>query len=155
MRTRDIVRSKWIFGIFSIALAVAFLMLLNRVAAQGTGNLTRITTASDSDRDSRNPRISADERVFAFQSDSDFLNTSLPDNQFEIWLFETGTMTYTRLTYGSETNRDSFRPSLSANGFALAFQSDSDFHVDWIPDNQNEIWFTKLRYWIYLPLVNK
>jgi Tol biopolymer transport system component len=121
----------------------------------GTMTVTRVTYGSDSGRASDQPSLSADGTVLAFQSDSDFLNTGIPDNQFEVWLFDTGTMTYTRISVGSDANRDSFHPSLSADGSALAFHSDSDFHLEGIPDNQNEIWFTRLKYFIYLPMLLK
>ena len=55
----------------SIACAALLLFaLIQLVSAQGGGNFTRITTASDSDRDGLSPSLSADGTMVAFMSDS-------------------------------------------------------------------------------------
>ena len=105
-----------------------------------TLTFTRVTTASHSDRDSNDPSLSGDGTVVAFESDSDLLNEGRLDNQWEIWLYDTETLTYTRVTSASHANRDSYDPSLSGDGTAVAFRSDSDFVNEGIADEQSEIW---------------
>jgi Tol biopolymer transport system component len=117
--------------------------------------LTRATYASDSNRASDRTTLSADGSLVAFQSDSDFLGDDIPDGQFEVWLYNAVTMTYTRVTVGSDQDRDSFRPSLSADGSVLAFHSDSDLLGEGIPNSRDEIWLARLGHRVYLPLVLK
>ncbi len=118
--------------------------------------LTRITTASSSDRQSFLPRLSADGTKIAFYSDSDFLDEGIQAGQFEVWLYDTTAMTFTRITTASETSRQSIRPSLSADGRTIAFQSDSDFMGQGILDDQNEIWLYEIPpNLVYLPVVLK
>jgi len=118
-----------------------------------TMRLTRITTASDSDRASYGPVLSPDGTVIAFASASDFLGQGIPSSQSEIWSYDTRTMTLTRVTWASDSNRDSYGPSLSADGTIVAFHSDSDLLGQGIPDQQDEIWLKRILYPIYLPLV--
>ena len=101
---------------------------------------TRVTTASEPLRDSQQPSLSADGTKIAFFSDSDFRNEGRPAGPFEIWLYDTHTLTYTRITSASHVSRNSLSPRLSADGRKLVFYSDSDFLGQGIPDNQNEIW---------------
>ena len=101
---------------------------------------TRITVASDASRDSLRPRISEDGTKVVFYSDSDFLGQGLADEQYEIWLYDTQTMTFTRVTSAAGADRASIQPSLSADGRRIAFQSDADFLNQAIPDDQDEIW---------------
>ena len=101
---------------------------------------TRITVASDASRDSLRPRISEDGTKVVFYSDSDFLGQGLGDEQYEIWLYDTQTMTFTRVTSAAGADRASIQPSLSADGRRIAFQSDADFLNQAIPDDQDEIW---------------
>ena len=83
--------------------------------------LARLTTASSSDRSSHDPSLSADGTLVAFYSDSDFLGQGIPVDQFEIWLYNTSTMTYTRVTTASDVNRGSDAVELSADGTVVAF----------------------------------
>ncbi len=133
-------KSKKLIGIgLSLALAGAILWGSGLVLALQMSQ-TRLTTASEANRGSFRPSVSADGSIVAFESDSDFLGQGLADNQFEIWLYDTATMTFTRVTSVSQANRDSFRPSVSADGSKVAFRSDSDFLGQGIADNQFEIW---------------
>ena len=117
-----------------------------------TMTYTRVTSASDSLRNSTNPSLSADGTVLAFQSDSDFLNEGRPDNVYEIWLYDIAAMTFSRLTSASDGLRDSINPSLNGSGTMVAFQSDSDFLNEGRLDDANEIWLWE-EHPVYLPLV--
>ena len=105
-----------------------------------SGLFTRVTTASDSDRDCSYVTLNADGTRLAFQSDSDFLGQGILDGQVEIWLYDVNSSALTRVTTASESNRDNRQPSLSADGMQVAFQSDSDFLGQGIADEQWEIW---------------
>lgn len=105
-----------------------------------TMKYTRVTSASDGLRDSNNPSLNVDGTVVAFHSNSDFLNEDRPDNVWEIWLYDTVTMTYTRVSSASDNLRNSTNPDLSANGTVIAFKSDSDFLNEGRPDDVMEIW---------------
>jgi uncharacterized repeat protein (TIGR01451 family) len=105
-----------------------------------TQALTRLTTSSGSDRSSSSESISADGTIVALASDSDFFGQGIADEQWEIWLYDTTTMTYTRITTASESNRQSWHPRMNADGTLLAFSSDSDFFGEGIEDEQFEIW---------------
>jgi Tol biopolymer transport system component len=119
-----------------------------------TMSLTRITTASDVDRYSVQPSLNADGTIVAFESDSDFLGEGISDNQFEIWLYDTTTMRFARVTEVSGAEWGSRWPSLSADGTVVAFQSDSDFLSQGIPEWQKEIWLHRpYDHQVYLPLV--
>ena len=105
-----------------------------------TMTVTRITTASPGDRDCHSPTIGITGTKIAFVSDSDFLGQGIPLDQLEIWLYDTVTMTYTRITTASPSDRFSFAPSMSADETKLAFMSDSDLLSQGIPYRQMEIW---------------
>ena len=102
--------------------------------------LTRITIASDSYRESWIPSLSADGTKVAFESDSDLLGQGILDQQFNIWLYDTTTMTLTRITADQEIGRGSIQPGLSADGRKVAFLSDADFLGQGIPAGQAELW---------------
>jgi Tol biopolymer transport system component len=125
----------------SLALTTALLVVVQSVWANpGLEMLIRVTSASDGDRYSYKPSLNADGTVVAFCSDSDLLNEGKPDGQWKIWLYDTKTTTYTRVTSASHTNRDSWSPSLSADGTVVAFDSDSDLLSEGRSDDVNEIW---------------
>lgn len=116
--------------------------------------LTRVTTSTGTLSDSTNPSISADGTKIAFDSLNDILNQGIPPFQSEIWLYDTTTMTYTRITTAVPNGRDSTDPSISADGTKIAFRSDSDFLNQGIVEGQHEMWlydlsadtFTRLTY---------
>lgn len=132
---------KWILRLVPpLALATILLVLvLGLAAAQGTGILIRITSATPSNRDSYNPSLSADGTVVAFESDADFLGQGIPYDQEEIWLYDTRTLTYTRVTTGSSL-RESQDASLNADGTVVAFESDTDLLNEGISEDQWEVW---------------
>jgi Tol biopolymer transport system component len=102
---------------------------------------TRVTTSSDGmSRDSWNPSLSADGTKVAFESDSSFPGHTIPDNQFEIWLYDRVARTYTRVTTSTPASRVSENPSLNEDGTVIAFASDSAFWGGTIPVAQLEIW---------------
>ncbi|MEM7347088.1 MAG: hypothetical protein AAF485_22840, partial [Chloroflexota bacterium] len=66
----------------------------------------------------------------------------IPAFQSEIWLYDTTTMTLTRIT--SSVGRASVSPSLSDDGTKIAFQSSADFFGQGIPFHQFEVWLYDL-----------
>jgi Tol biopolymer transport system component len=121
-----------------------------------TMTFTRVTSAPDPTRGSYYPSLSGDGTVVAFWSDSDLLNEGRPDEVHEIWLYDTATMTFTRVTSASHANRGSYDPSLSEDGTVVTFRSDSDLLNEGRPDEVNEIWLWTLKDFdhnINLPLV--
>ena len=149
--TRTLLR----LGLPLLLAAILLLLGLGLVAAQGPSKLTRVTAAAGTGgRNSYNPSLSGDGTKIAFRSDSDFLTQGLPDDQWEIWLYDTATMTVTRVTTAAGIgDRDSLNPSLNRDGSKVAFQSDSDFLGQGIPDNQQEIWLREYLAGVYLPVV--
>lgn len=121
------------------------------------GALTRVTTASDIDRDSISPNLNADGKIIAFASDSDFLNQGISDEQIELWVFNRWFGKLERVTNSPDGNRRSWQPSLSADGKKIAFESTADFLNEGIPENQYEIWLASYDYVVYqefLPFVS-
>lgn len=108
--------------------------------APTSGGLTRLTFASASNRTSDSPSISAAGTRIAFSSDSDLLNQGIADNQFEVWLYDTTTLTYTRITTASDSTRDSSSPRLSADGTRVVFWSNSDLLGQGLGVSQPAIW---------------
>ena len=122
--------------------------------------MTRVTTASTSDRASIEPSLSADGTKIAFASESDFFNQGIAAGQAEIWLYDTTAMTLTRVTTASTSNQFWFsrNPSLSADGTKIAFNSDADFLNQGISAFQFEIWVFEAfeaAAKIYLPVIGK
>ncbi len=109
-----------------------------------TLTLTRVTTSTGTTSDSENPSISADGTRIAFDSLNDILHEAILPNQREIWLYDTTTLTYTRITTAVPDGRDSFDPSISADGTKIAFSSDSDFLGEGIPEFGYEMWLYDL-----------
>jgi Tol biopolymer transport system component len=101
---------------------------------------TRVTSATDINRDSWHPHLSPDGTIVVFSSDSDFLDEGRTDNVFEIWLYDTVAMTYTRVTSATDMGRDSYDASFNGDASLLAFRSDADFLDEGRPDNVTEIW---------------
>lgn len=104
-----------------------------------TLTFTRVTTSA-SDRINWEPRLNADGTIVAFYGNADLLNQGIPSNQVEIWLYDTNTLTYTRVTTASHSNRSSYSPVLNAQGNMVAFVSDSDFLGQGVALYQTEVW---------------
>ena len=113
----------------------------------GKGTFIRLTTASEGNRDSLNPAINDDGSKIIFISDSDFFNQGISDDQYDIWLFSTPTMTLTRITTNSgitpplsHINPLPAKPTISGDGTKIFFTSTADFL------NEGT---TKYRIWLY------
>ncbi|MEM7344782.1 MAG: hypothetical protein AAF485_11110, partial [Chloroflexota bacterium] len=126
--------------IFSVALAT--ILLGGGLALAAQISQIRATTSSDgANRDSRDASISDDGTKVVFESDSDFFSQGIVTGQQEIWLYDTTTMTLTRITTSTDgANRDSRDPSISGDGTRIAFKSDSDFLGQGLGQGQDEIW---------------
>jgi Tol biopolymer transport system component len=103
-----------------------------------TMKLTRMTTASQDYRSSLSPSLNGDGTRIAFYGDSDILGQGLPDNEFEVWLYDTVTTSYTRIT--TDPGGDSTAPHISADGTRIVFNSNTD------PLDQGTIGF---EVWLY------
>jgi Tol biopolymer transport system component len=130
---------------------IAFLSdadLLNQGIPQGqkeiwlydttTLTFTRLTTSLMANQDNGSPKLNADGTKVFFYSNADLLNPGIPLGQYEIWLYDTTTMAFTRLTTGN--GGWSVFPSPSADGTKIVFHSNADFLNQGIPHNQSEIW---------------
>lgn len=101
---------------------------------------TRITHASEPNRQSGGPTLNDDGTLLAFSTDSDLLGQGIENDQNEIWLYDTILKVFKRVTIASDATRGSYDPKLNGDGTKLVFTSDSDFHGEGIPRYQNEVW---------------
>ncbi len=88
----------------------------------GRQELTRITAASDPQRDSRNPIISPDGGRIVFESDSDLLDEGLPAGRHQIWLYTIASGQFQLLT--EPLDGASGGASIDADGSMVAFHRD-------------------------------
>ena len=126
-----------------LALVAVLLVLIGDAvqAASGPGIPHQITTSvGDGTRISQNPSVSGGGRWIVFRSDADFLGQGIPDNQHEMWLVDTSTLSYTRITTASAPDRTTYDSDISTNGRAIAFRTDSDLFNQGIPKQQYEVW---------------
>lgn len=100
-----------------------------------SAHLTRLTTGT-SDRESNFPQISGDGTKIAFLSTVDFLDQGIATYQREIWLYDTTTMTVTRVTDGHSSYAT---PNINHDGSKLTFHSEGDFLNESLSSG-NEIW---------------
>ncbi|MEG3929439.1 putative Ig domain-containing protein, partial [Microcoleus sp. T3_D1] len=94
-----------------------------------TTRLSLDSAAAQGNNGSDQPSISPDGRYVVFYSFASNLVTGDTNNRPDIFLRDTQTNTTTRLSLDSaaaEGNRDSFNPSISANGRYVVFESDSN-----------------------------
>ena len=73
--------------------------------------------------DSYDPDINGDGTKIVFESDSDFLGECILDNQFEIWLYDTVSMTYTRVTTPFNHSVIKQNAHISADGTKVIYDS--------------------------------
>ena len=123
-------------------------------------SLTRITTSTSPFRGSLNPVINSDGTKIVFTSDSDLLGEGLEDNSYELWLYDTNTMTYTHITTSTEFSRNSFNhdPTINHDGTKIVFRGDSDFLGEGIARFSNQIWLWEDdsdKHYYYLPITLK
>jgi hypothetical protein len=83
-----------------------------------------LTTSPQDYRSSVYPSLNGDGTRIAFYGDSDILGQGLPEGQFEVWLYDTFTMTYTRIT--TSPGGDSTAPHISTDGTRIVFNSNAD-----------------------------
>jgi Tol biopolymer transport system component len=110
-----------------------------------TTGLQRLSDAlanGQTSRDSYEANISPDGSRVAFRSDADLLSEGRADNNFEIWLWDStsGLQRITDATANGGASRDSYEPSLSADGSRIAFQSDADLLSEGRLGGNEEIW---------------
>jgi Tol biopolymer transport system component len=86
-----------------------------------TGVFEQLTDTTGANQN-RNPRISASGKLVVYDSDADPLTTNA-DGNTEIFLYAVGTATTTQLT--NTTVGDCSRPSISADGRFVAFESET------------------------------
>jgi Tol biopolymer transport system component len=95
--------------------------------------ITQITNSTGPQ--SFRPSINSDGTRIAFDSFFDFTGDNA-DNNFEIFLFDTNTMTFTQITDSTAPN--TFFSSINSNGTRIAFQSGADL-TGGNPDGNDEI----------------
>ncbi len=98
---------------------------------------TRITAVSGNHR---LPSISADGTRIAFLSSGNLLNEPTAPIKEEVWLYDTSTMTYTRVTTTLDPDDGNARPTISRDGTAIAFSSRIDFLNEGEVRNAMEAW---------------
>ena len=104
-----------------------------------TLTLTRVTTTT-ADRRSCCVSVNANGTRIAFLSDADLLNQGIPPGQREVWLYDTTTLTFTRLTTSPLAYQQYSPPKLSADGTQVFFHSNADLLHPGNPTYQYEIW---------------
>lgn len=135
--------NKLVSLIVSLVLALSVLAALNFSLSWAVGDNDRFTPLTNADgiRLIGRPAINDDGTRIVFYSDIDFLGQGIPEEQYEIWLYDTTTMTVTRLTTAAGIgDRRSFFPVINGNGTQIVFESNADFLEQGIPDNRGEIW---------------
>ncbi|MCB1885463.1 MAG: tandem-95 repeat protein, partial [Geminicoccaceae bacterium] len=106
-----------------------------------TGATERVSVAGDGTQgngDSSTPTLSADGRFVAFISEADNLVPSDANDAYDIFVHDRQTGTTERVSVagdGTEGNRYSFLPSLSADGKLVAFESLAD---NLVPGDTND-----------------
>jgi Tol biopolymer transport system component len=100
-----------------------------------TNTMTFTQVTHTSGGENLSPSLNADGTRIAFRSDRD-LTLSNPDGNFEIFLFDTQTQTFTQVT--DTVGGDNNAPALSADGARIAFSSNADV-TGGNPDTNTEI----------------
>ena len=105
-----------------------------------SGRLTRLTTAPEPARLSSGASVSADGTRIVFHSNAELPSGKAPGTSRDIWLYDVTARRLTRITRASDPQRSSINPSISADGAAVVFESDSDLLGEGLPRGQREIW---------------
>jgi Tol biopolymer transport system component len=125
-----------------------------------TGQATRVSIASDGTQangGSYAPSLSADGQYVAFRSNANNLVSGDTNVVDDVFLHDTQTGQTTRVSIasdGTQGNRHSFTPSLSADGRYVAFVSDASNLVSGDTNGYRDIFvhvIVPLR--VYLPLI--
>jgi Tol biopolymer transport system component len=106
--------------------------------------LSRITSASDTDRSSTDPTISADGSTVVFESDADFRSEGIVRGQRELWRYSVADGELTRLTRDTTGVGVSRGAALSADGSTLAFHSNIPFGTTDPPGRTFDVWLMDL-----------
>ncbi|MEG4109299.1 hypothetical protein [Microcoleus sp. S13_C5] len=109
-------------------------MIITRVSVDSAGN--------QGNSFSYTPSISPDGRFVAFTSDASNLVPGDTNNSYDIFVRDTLTNTTSRVSLdsaGNQGNRNSYRPSISAGGRFVAFESDASNIVPGDTNNTNDI----------------
>ena len=96
--------------------------------ANTTERVSEYTGNYEAEGDSQRPSISADGRYVAFDSDDWDLVWGDTNDSFDVFVNDRATTVTTRVSVddsGTQSNSDSFRPSISADGRYVAFYSES------------------------------
>ena len=96
--------------------------------ANTTERVSEYTGHYEAEGDSQRPSISADGRYVAFDSDDWDLVWGDTNDSFDVFVNDRATTVTTRVSVddsGTQSNGDSFRPSISADGRYVAFYSEA------------------------------
>jgi len=96
--------------------------------ANTTERVSEYTGHFEAEGDSQRPSISADGRYVAFDSDDWDLVWGDTNDSFDVFVNDRATTVTTRVSVddsGTQSNSDSFRPSISADGRYVAFYSEA------------------------------
>ena len=96
--------------------------------ANTTERVSEYTGHYEAEGDSQRPSISADGRYVAFDSDDWDLVWGDTNDSFDVFVNDRATTVTTRVSVddsGTQSNADSFRPSISADGRYVAYYSES------------------------------
>ena len=110
-----------------------------------TGQTTRVSVATgggQANGNSSNPSISADGRYIAFDSDASNLVSGDTNNTGDIFVHDRQTGATTRVSIGpggTQANRGSFAPSISADGRYVAFHSSATNLVSGVTNGTTHI----------------
>jgi Tol biopolymer transport system component len=98
------------------------------LTANTTERVSEYTGHYEGEGDSQRPSISADGRYVAFDSDDWDLVWGDTNDSFDVFVNDRATTVTTRVSVddqGTQSNADSFRPSISADGRYVAFYSEA------------------------------
>jgi Tol biopolymer transport system component len=98
------------------------------LTANTTERVSEYTGHYEGEGDSQRPSISADGRYVAFDSDDWDLVWGDTNDSFDVFVNDRATTVTTRVSVddsGTQTNGDSFRPSISADGRYVAYYSEA------------------------------